>query len=133
MRRRKSRRRKPIPHEKKVKFAAKLRKRMTSSEQMLWTILRSINTYHGTNFQPQQIFCGFIPDFYCSITRVVIEVDGSIHNRPRVARRDRIKDSVYHANRATLLRFTNCQVKQQLREVTSRVLLTIGISESPIL
>ena len=62
----------------KVQRAKELRRQMTPEENILWQYLRA-NRLHGLHFRRQQIIDGFIADFYCHASRLVIEVDGKIH------------------------------------------------------
>jgi leucyl-tRNA synthetase len=70
-----------------VSRARQLRKNMTPEEKVLWQKLRNRN-FHGLKFLRQHpliyeeingkpLF--FVPDFYCSEKKIVIEIDGKIH------------------------------------------------------
>jgi very-short-patch-repair endonuclease len=68
--------------------ARKLRKEMTEEEKLLWKYLRNRNfkglkflrqhpiIYDEINFQPKY----FIPDFYCAEKKLILEIDGKIHD-----------------------------------------------------
>ena len=62
----------------KIKRAKELRQNMTPAEKILWQYLRA-ERFHNLKFRRQQIIEGFIVDFYCHSLRLVIEVDGEIH------------------------------------------------------
>ncbi|WP_292738042.1 DUF559 domain-containing protein [Nostoc sp. JL31] len=64
----------------KVQRAKELRQQMTPEEKILWQHLRA-NRLNGLHFRRQQIINGFIADFYCHSTALVIEVDGKIHEQ----------------------------------------------------
>jgi very-short-patch-repair endonuclease len=64
----------------KIQRAKELRREMTQEEKILWQHLRA-NRLNGLHFRRQQIIDGFIADFYCHATRLVIEVDGEIHQQ----------------------------------------------------
>ncbi len=51
---------------------------MTRAEQLLWQALRR-SSLEGLHFRRQQVIAGFIVDFYCHETALVVELDGSIH------------------------------------------------------
>lgn len=70
--------RQPVSRE-KADLARSLRKNMTVSEQLLWARLRT-NRLDGFHFRRQQVIAGFIVDFYCHAAKLVIEVDGPIHD-----------------------------------------------------
>ncbi len=54
------------------------RRNMTAAEKILWSCLRA-NWLDGWHFRRQQIIAGYIVDFYCHSARLVVEVDGEIH------------------------------------------------------
>jgi very-short-patch-repair endonuclease len=58
--------------------AAELRRNMTNAEKLLWQELRSKKILNLT-FRRQHPVNMFIADFYCHKARLVIEIDGSIH------------------------------------------------------
>ena len=73
--------------------AERLRKTMTPAESRLWLKLKS-NRLGRLHFRRQQILRGFIVDFYCHPARLVVEVDGEVHNQQVEydAQRDTISD-----------------------------------------
>ena len=75
----------------KVERARELRNVMTPTEAMLWERLRD-NRLTGFHFRRQQVIDGFIVDFYCHAAKLVIEVDGPIHEDQREydAARDKV-------------------------------------------
>ncbi|MCY1722603.1 endonuclease domain-containing protein [Prolixibacteraceae bacterium Z1-6] len=75
---------KPTPTER----ARVLRKNMTEEEKRLWEKLRA-RRFHGLKFLRQHPITYeivknerryYVPDFYCAEKKVIIEVDGIIHN-----------------------------------------------------
>jgi adenine-specific DNA-methyltransferase len=54
------------------------RKNPTPSESLLWEALRGGKL--GRKFRRQQPIGSFIVDFYCAEERLVVEVDGKIHD-----------------------------------------------------
>jgi very-short-patch-repair endonuclease len=108
------RRRQPYKKRKRVSteaFADKLRANMTRCEHLLWERLKRA-AY--AEFEPQQVVCGYIPDFYCAEARVAIEVDGGVHLRPRVKRRDKHKDTVLASHGVLVIRLTNEMVQYRV-------------------
>ncbi len=57
--------------------AKQLRENMTPSELLLWQELKENKL--GVRFKPQHPLKYFIADFYCHQLKLVIEVDGEIH------------------------------------------------------
>ena len=61
--------------------AEKLRNNMTPTEVKLWYAL-SNNQLNGFRFKNQHPISKFVVDFYCHKARLVIELDGEVHNEP---------------------------------------------------
>jgi len=102
----------------KVQRAKELRHKMTQEEKILWQHLRA-NQLNGLHFRRQQIIDGFIADFYCHAARLVIEVDGEIHQQQ--AEYDAERDRVLLARGLRLLRIKNEEVRQNLNSVLMRI------------
>lgn len=61
------------------KRARELRKRLTPSEKILWESLKG-KSFDGYKFRRQHPIYKFIADFYCHELKLVIEIDGGIHD-----------------------------------------------------
>ena len=111
------RRRLPYKKHRKIStkaFANRLRDRMTRCELLLWSRLKR---FPHAQFEAQVVVCGYIPDFYCHELKLAIEVDGGVHRRPRVRRRDIHKDKVLASHGVTVLRVTNEMVQYNIHRV----------------
>jgi very-short-patch-repair endonuclease len=73
---------------KMVKVARQFRKEPTKSEHFLWQALRG-KKLDGLKFRRQQPIGPFVVDFYNSYYRLVIEVDGPIHEYQKHADQER--------------------------------------------
>jgi leucyl-tRNA synthetase len=68
-------------------FARNLRKNLTPSEKILWEVLRRKNLFGFKFLRQHPVFYRidkkrvefYIADFYCSKLKLIIEVDGIIH------------------------------------------------------
>ncbi|HEY9766381.1 MAG TPA: DUF559 domain-containing protein, partial [Chroococcales cyanobacterium] len=60
--------------------AREFRKEPTPSESLLWEALRK-GRLDGRRFRQQQPIGHFIVDFYCPSEKLVVEVDGPIHEQ----------------------------------------------------
>jgi len=69
----------PEVKRKMVEAARQFRKEPTKSEYLLWQALRG-KKLDGIKFRRQQPIGNFIVDFYNSAYRLVIEVDGAVHD-----------------------------------------------------
>jgi len=98
--------------------ARRLRQQLTPAESTLWQALRS-RQLGGLKFRCQHPVGRFILDFYCPSHKLVIEVDGGIHNQQQAydqARTDELQVFGY-----CVLRFTNEEVLNDLSNVLSRI------------
>lgn len=103
---------------KKAKKAKELRHQMTEEEEILWEKLRA-NRLNGFHFRRQQIIDGFIVDFYCHTARLVIEVDGKIHDNQ--IEYDTQRDQIIKARDLTVLRITNTEIHTDLETVLQSI------------
>ena len=53
--------------------------------------------------------------------KLVIEVDGEIHNDPEVAAYDKVRTNNLNENKLTVLRFTNVEVENNLKLVLQKI------------
>jgi very-short-patch-repair endonuclease len=110
--------------------AARQRKEMTPSEKELWTLLRSID---GTTFRRQPAVGDYTFYFGCYAARLLIEIDGSIHEREDVQENDRAKTIYVATQNLRLLRFHNNDVWDRPAWVVARVrdALNAGVTDRP--
>ncbi len=102
----------------KLQRAKELRQQMTPEEKILWQHLRT-NRLNGLHFRRQQIIDGFIVDFYCHKAKLVIEVDGEIHQQQ--TEYDTERDKVLAARGLRVMRLRNEEVRNRLEEVLVRI------------
>jgi len=98
--------------------ARRLRQQLTVAETILWQALRG-RQLGGLKFRCQHPVGRFIVDFYCPSSKLVIEVDGDIHNQQQEY--DQVRTEQLQAFGYTVLRFTNDEVIQDLSSVLSRI------------
>jgi len=91
---------------------------MTPAECRLWEELRA-NRLEGWHFRRQQIINGFIVDFYCHKTGLVIEVDGLIHQGQKMA--DTERTEILSAQGLRVIRFTNREIFINLPKVMDTI------------
>jgi very-short-patch-repair endonuclease len=105
----------------KVSLARAFRLRMTPSEAKLWRYLRA-GRFHGLSFSRQEPVGPFILDFYCSVCRLAIELDGLAHNLTVEA--DRTRQEWLEGQGIRVLRFSNSSVMSSLPWVLNQIYLT---------
>ena len=100
--------------------ARELRKRMTSSEKILWNALRG-KSFSGYKFRRQHPIKKFIVDFYCHELKLVIELDGSVHDIKDQAEYDLGRTFELEEFGLKVIRFRNEEVLDRLEEVLNRI------------
>ena len=96
---------------KMVEVARQFRKEPTRSEAILWRALRG-KQLDGVKFRRQQPIGPFIVDFYASAYRLVIEVDGPIHEFQREA--DQVRQELLEMLGLSVLRLKAELVEKDL-------------------
>jgi very-short-patch-repair endonuclease len=92
---------------------------MTLPEGMLWQQLRQ--RPDGLKFRRQHPIGRCIVDFYCAAARVVIEVDGDVHNRGDGPSNDLRRDGWLRRQGMVVLRFAAVDVINDVRSVTTEI------------
>jgi very-short-patch-repair endonuclease len=100
------------------------RRQMTASEARLWNALRG-GKIEGHRFRRQHAVATFVLDFYCPSARLVIEVDGGIHDAPDVAEHDELRQSVLENQGLRVLRIRNEEISDDLASVVERITTVI--------
>ena len=68
-------------HEVFLDRARQMRREDTRAEKRAWIQLKDRRTL-GLKFRRQVPIDGYIVDFYCHEIRVIVEIDGDVHNQP---------------------------------------------------
>ena len=101
-------------------FAASHRKNATEAETVLWNHLRA-KQLDGIKFRRQHIIGQFITDFVCLSKKLIIEVDGLIHQLPESIISDAERTEWFTAKGYTLIRFTNKEVLYDIDNVIRKI------------
>ncbi|MBB4083812.1 endonuclease domain-containing protein [Brevundimonas lenta] len=97
--------------------ARRLRADPTHTEAKLWARLRQFDV----RFRRQAPIGPYVVDFACHRARLVIEVDGGVHNLPEVAVRDLARDEWFAGQGYRVLRFTTRQVEYEIDTVLDAI------------
>ena len=100
--------------------AAHLRKNPTKAEELLWHRLRN-NQIEGVHFRRQHPFNKYVPDFYAHSVKLVIELDGSIHEEKSVKFTDQDREMNLSLHCLFILRFPNEDVYNNIDTVVSDI------------
>ena len=110
---------------KTMEAATILRKNMTVPELILWQKLRD-RTIFKCKFRRQHPVSFFIVDFYCHEYRLVIEVDGDIHDDETVRDYDLGRTAELNKFGLKVLRFTNNEVFENIDTILKKILVHIN-------
>jgi very-short-patch-repair endonuclease len=105
--------------EKLKPIAREKRNKPTDAENLLWQHLRR-HQVRGLSFRRQHSIGQFIVDFYCAKARLVIEVDGPIHQYQE--EEDSIRQEYLESHGLKILRFSNGVVLNDVEEVIKQIL-----------
>jgi len=101
-----------------------LRRRETRQESILWWHLQAKRI--GYKFRRQHSISGYILDFYCLEKKLIIEIDGGIHNTREIRLNDAVRDKFFRDLDYTILRFTNDQVDSDIFKVLTKIKSTLA-------
>ncbi|MGM0932754.1 MAG: vitamin B12 dependent-methionine synthase activation domain-containing protein [Bacteroidota bacterium] len=93
----------------------------TEAETLLWDRLKN-KQLEGFKFRRQHIIGSFIADFVCLKEKIVIEVDGLIHQLPENKLSDEERSSWLKGQGFRVIRFTNEEVIGDLDNVLEKIL-----------
>ena len=99
--------------------ARKLRQEMTLPEVMLWQRLRGSQT--GLKFRRQHRIGDLVADFYCPSARLVVEIDGFVHDTLGRATRDELRDASMHEKGFNVLRIPASDVLKDVDLVVGAI------------
>jgi len=95
-----------------------LRKNMTFYEKLLWERLK-LKQICGVRFRRQHPIDFFIVDFYCHEARLVVEIDGEIHNYQ--TEYDDGRSAEMERYSIKLIRFTNKEVANNIDYIVKKI------------
>lgn len=112
------------------RHAQEMRKNPTESEKRMWNILRKFRP-EGYIFRRQHPVDIFIADFYCHKLKLIIEVDGDVHNSEQSKEYDNGRSGELEKYGLNIIRFTNDQVLKDPDNVTLQIKNFINKQTSP--
>jgi 5-methyltetrahydrofolate--homocysteine methyltransferase len=102
-------------------FAQKMRYNSpTEAEVLLWNVL-SNKKLEGYKFRRQHIIGGYIADFVCLKEKLIIEIDGLIHQLPENIKSDKERTKWLNSQDFRVIRFTNEEVLSNLDFVLNKI------------
>jgi len=101
-------------------FRKELRNNATISEKRLWKALQK-SQLEGRKFRRQHSIGNYIADFYCPSERLIIEIDGAVHNNTINQDHDFKRTLYLESLNNKIIRFTNDEIKNSLELVLERI------------
>ena len=122
--------------------ALEMRKNPTNGEKIVWEILRRNNPSltlpegEGKNsksfhFRRQHIVDRFIVDFVCIEKKLIVEVDGDIHDYKKVEDLERTK--ILNQLGFEVIRFTNNEIIKNKEDILEKIILKLNNVSSKVL
>lgn len=106
--------------------ARELRNTGTHAEEILWNYLR-IHP-NGYKFRRKHPYSIFILDFYFHKLKLVIEVDGSIHDNAEVKLADKERQTLLEKDGLKIIRFSNEIIINNLELVIQAIELHLNMN-----
>ena len=108
----------PQLHTKKElsEFRKELRRNLTPAEAFLWKYLKS-KQFNGKRFVKQHSIGNYIVDFYCASEKLIIELDGEVHQTPNAMEYDEKRTKYLETLGYTVIRFENKMVFDNFQSV----------------
>jgi very-short-patch-repair endonuclease len=105
---------------KTFEMAKRMRRDMTLAEIILWKKLKDRKLF-ADKFRRQHPVGFYIADFYCHKYKLIIEVDGRIHEEQEIRERDLNREAELKRLGLRIIRFTNDQIISDINYVISQI------------
>ncbi len=105
-------------------YVEKHRNNPTQAESILWECIKS-KKLDNYKFRRQHIIGKYITDFVCLKKRLIIEVDGLIHQLPDIKENDEARQSWLESQGFKVIRFTNNEVIGDTENIISKIETTL--------
>ncbi|MEP7143871.1 MAG: DUF559 domain-containing protein [Ferruginibacter sp.] len=107
-----------------LSFAKENRKNLTEAGDTIWQEIRN-RKIDGSKFRRQHPIAGYIPDFVCLEKKLIIEIDGEYHTEEEQKKFDAARQNWLAENGFGMIRFTNEEVKVNLKKVLNKISQTL--------
>jgi cyclase len=104
-------------------MAREHRNNSTPAEEILWNYLKT--KPFGIKFRRQHPYSIYILDFYCHSLKLVIEVDGRIHNLEKIKNNDIERQRLLEKDGLRVVRFANDEVIHKYEKVIEELNILI--------
>jgi adenine deaminase len=114
----------PVTYGKLKEFVSEHRANPTDAELAIWETLRG-KRLNGHKFRRQHIIGNYIADFICLPAKLIIEVDGLIHQTPDNKISDAERTSELNNYGFEVIRFNNLEVINEREKVAQKILTAV--------
>ena len=114
----------PIMYGMLREFVKEHRSKPTDAEIALWELLRG-KQLDGYKFRRQHIIANYIADFVCLPAKLIIEVDGLMHQVPENKISDEERTSELKKYGFEIIRFNNIEVINERSAVATKILTAV--------
>ena len=101
-------------------YGKDLRQTSTKAEDVLWQHLRN-KKLDGLKFRRQHPLDNFIADFYCNEKKLVIELDGSVHDEKEIQQYDKARTNDLKELGVLVIRFRNEEIIKNIDKVLEKI------------
>ena len=119
----------PITYPLLKEFALNNRSQPTEAEAALWEIVKS-KKLEGFKFRRQHIIGNYITDLVCLDRKLIIEIDGLIHQLPENNENDKVRTKWLEEKGFKVIRFTNEEVLNKTDEVIEVIVVKLKAQSS---
>ncbi|MEO6668569.1 MAG: vitamin B12 dependent-methionine synthase activation domain-containing protein [Ferruginibacter sp.] len=114
----------PVTYPLLKEYALQHRNTPTKAEEILWDLLKT-KQLEGYKFRRQHIIGNYIADIVCLEKRLVVEIDGLIHQLPENKKSDEIRTQWLNKTGFKVIRFTNEEVISKTEETLNTIAKTL--------
>jgi len=97
-----------------------LRKIETKAEKILWGRLRN-RQVNGLKFRRQHPIGYFISDFYCHEIKLIIELEGKVHDKKEQKEYDKLRKELIDSWGYNIIDFKNKQIYNDIEKVIQTI------------
>ncbi|MBS1574553.1 MAG: endonuclease domain-containing protein [Bacteroidetes bacterium] len=102
-------------------YSRELRQISTEAEKLLWSELRN-RKLNGLKFRRQHPIDKYVADFYCHEKKLVIELDGVVHDKKENKEYDQARTIELAGLKINVLRFRNDEVENDIEKVLKKII-----------
>ena len=110
-------------------LARQMRHEPTTAEERLWERIRN-RRVNNLKFRRQHAIERFIVDCYCAEARLIIEVDGEVHQYSQ--EEDAVRQEYLEGLGLKVIRFTNNEIADQVEDSVQKIVRATNENPSPL-